>query len=96
MVGGYDLRSAIERRYRRQTEAATQLYDALAGEVPAGQVARQGYGARPQVGPVWQAFVAFEVRLVYEGVGGGGVGDAVGAFADRYGGLGEARAAFEV
>ena len=79
-----------------EPEAAAELEGAPAAQVFARERAGQGDRARPELGPVGEPLVALEISLVYEGVGRGGVQDAVGFVRDLDDGLEEPGAAAEV
>jgi hypothetical protein len=79
-----------------EPDAAAELDGAPAGQVSARERAGQGDRARPEVGPVGEPLVALEISLVYEGVGRGGVQDAVGFVYDLDDGFEEPGAAAEV
>ena len=76
--------------------AAAELDGAPAGKVLLRQIPRQGDRARPELGPVREPLVALEISLVYEGLGRGGVQDAVGSVTDLDDGLEEPGAPAEV
>ncbi len=79
-----------------EPDAAAELDGAPAGQVFAREDAGQGDRARPELGPVREPLVALEISLVYEGVGRGGVQDAVGFVYDLDDGFEEPGAAAEV
>jgi hypothetical protein len=79
-----------------EPDATTELDGALAGEVFVRQVPRQGDRARPELGPVREPLVAFEVLLVEEGVRRGGVEDTVDPVPDLDEGFEQPGAAVEV
>jgi hypothetical protein len=79
-----------------EPDAAAQLDGAPAGQVFAREGAGEGDRARPELGPVREPLVALEISLVYEGVGRGGVQDAVGSITYLDDGLEESGAAAEV
>ena len=84
-----DPRASCKCHHRREPDAAAEFDGSNAREVFAREAAGEGDRARPELGPVREPLVALEVLLVDEGVGGGGVNDAIGLRADRDGGLGE-------
>jgi hypothetical protein len=71
------LRAAREGDDGGEPDAAAELDGTPAGQVFAREVTRQGDRARPELGPVREPLVALEISLVYEGVGRGGMQDAV-------------------
>jgi hypothetical protein len=73
VVGRENLRSASECDDGGEPDAAAELDAALAGQVFARKVARQGDRARPELGPVREPLVTLEVLLVQQGVRLGGV-----------------------
>ncbi len=79
-----------------EPDAAAELDGAPAGQVSARERAGQGDRARPELGPVGEPLVALEISFVYEGVGRGGVQDAVGFVYDLDDGFEEPGAAAEV
>jgi hypothetical protein len=96
VIGSEDLRAAREGCDGRESDAAAELDGTPAGQILAREVSRQGDRARPELGPVREPLVALEISIVYEGVGGGGVQDAVTFISDLYDGLGEPCAAAEM
>jgi hypothetical protein len=96
VVGRENLRAAVAGDDAREPDTAAELDGALASKVFARQVPRQGDRARPELGPVGEPLVALEISLVYEGVGRGGVQDAVGFVYDLDDGFEEPGAAAEV
>ena len=96
VVDGEDGGAAVEGDDGGKTDAAAELDGPDAREVAGGQVARERHRARPEVSPVREAFVALELPLVDQGVGGTWVRDAVGSIADDDPGLGQCRAPVEV
>ncbi len=82
VVGRENLCAAREGGDGGEPDAAAELDGAPAGKVLLRQKARQGDRARPELGPVREPLVALEISLVYEGVGRGGVQDAVGSVPD--------------
>jgi len=96
VVGREDFRATREGGDGGEPDAAAELDGAPAGQVFAREEAGQGDRARPQLGPVREPLVALEISLVYEGVGRGGVQDAVGSIPDLDDGFEEPGAAAEV
>jgi hypothetical protein len=88
--------TAVERNESRQPDAASQLDDSCPIKVAFREVSRQGEGARPQLGPVREPFVAVEVIFVDQVVRRDGVRDAVRCVADLDGGFGQPGTSAEV
>ncbi len=95
----------VRRQYRRaagqrddggKADAATEFDGADAGKFAFRELARQGEGARPQLGPVWEPLVAVEFLFVDQVVSRDGVRDAVCLIPDPNDRFGKARAASEV
>ncbi len=66
------------------------------GQIFPRKIARQGYRARPELGPVREPLVAREILLVYQGLRRGWVQNAVGVVSYLDKGLEKPRAAAEV
>ena len=96
VVCGENGGAAGEGGYGRQPDAAPELDGTGSGKVPFVEVARQGDGARPQLGPIGEPLVAVEVVLVDQGVRGGGVRYAEAFVPDGYGGFGKGGEAAQV
>jgi hypothetical protein len=96
VVGREDSCATCEGGDGGEPDAAAELDGAPAGQVSARERAGQGDRARPELGPVGEPLVALEISLVYEGVGRGGVQDAVGFVYDLDDGFEEPGAAAEV
>ncbi len=96
VVGREDSCATREGGEGGEPDAAAELDGAPAGQVSARERAGQGDRARPELGPVGEPLVALEISLVYEGVGRGGVQDAVGFVYDLDDGFEEPGAAAEV
>jgi hypothetical protein len=96
VVGRENLRALCEGGDGGESDAAAELDGAPAGQAFAREVPRQGDRGRPQLGPVREPLVAFEISLVYEGVSRGGMQDAVGSVTDLDDGFEEPGAAAEV
>jgi hypothetical protein len=75
-------RAAREGDDAGKPDPASELDGSLAREVLAREVLRQGDRARPELGPVREPLVVLEIIFVYEGVGRGGMEDAVSLFPD--------------
>ena len=90
------MRPAREGDDAGKPDAASELDGSPAGEVLAREAPRQGDRARPELGPVREPLVPLEILLVYEGVGRGGMEDAVSIFPDLDGGFEEPGTAAEV
>lgn len=73
VVGGGYVRAARRRDDGRKPDAATEFYGTFSGQVELREVFSKPQRARPEVGPVRDAFVAGELALVEEGFGGFGV-----------------------
>jgi hypothetical protein len=82
VVGRENSRAAREGDDAGKPDAASELDGSPAAEVLVREVPRQGDRARPELGPVREPLVALEFFLVYEGVGRGGMEDAVSLFPD--------------
>jgi len=70
-------RAAGERDDGGKADAAPEFDDADSSKVAFREVARQTYGARPQLGPVGESLVAVEFRFVDQVIRRDGVRDAV-------------------
>jgi hypothetical protein len=88
--------AASEGDYGREPDTAAELDGVPASQVFARQVPRQGDRARPELGPVRETLVAFEVVLVQEGVCRGGVEDTEGPVPDLDEGFEQPRTIAEV
>ncbi len=91
-----NLRPARQGYDAGKPDAASELDGSPAREVLAREVPREGDRARPELGPVRETLVPLEVLLVYEGVGRGGMENAVSLFPDLDGGFEEPGTAAEV
>jgi hypothetical protein len=96
VVGRENLHAAGEGRDGGQPDAAAEFDGAPADQVFPRKVPRQGYRARPELGPVREPLVALEIFLVYQGLRRGGVQDAVGLLSDLDYGLRERCAAAQM
>ena len=96
VIGSEDLRAAREGGNGGEPDAAAELDGTPAGQVFAREISRQGDRARPELGPVREPLVALEISLVYEGLGRGGVQDAVAFISDLYDGFEEPGATAEM
>ena len=96
VVDSENLSPASEGDDGGEPDAAAELDGALAGQLYAREVACQGDSARPELGPVREPLVALEVLLIKEGVGRGGMQDAVGSAPGLDERFGQPRAAAEV
>jgi hypothetical protein len=90
------MRPAREGDDAGKPDAASELDGSPAGEVLAREAPRQGDRARPELGPVREPLVPLEILFVYQGVGRGGMEDAVGLFPDLDGGFEEPGTAAQV
>jgi hypothetical protein len=79
-----------------EPDATPELDCTSTDQVFLRQVPSQGDRARPELGPVRESLVAFEVSFINEGVRRGGMEDAVGFVADLDDGLEEPGASAEV
>lgn len=89
-------RAAGERDDGGQTDAAPEFDGAGTSKVALRDVARQGEGARPQLGPVGEPLIAVEFLFVDQVVRRDGVRDAVCLVPDPRNRFGQVRAASEV
>ena len=96
VVGRENACTACEGGDSGEPDATAELDGAPVGQVFTREESGQGDRARPELGPVGEPLVALEISLVYEGVGRGGVQDAVGFVYDLDDGFEEPGAAAEV
>ena len=96
VVGREDFRAAVQRHDGGKPHAAPELDGAIAAQVLAREIARQGNCAGPELCPVREPLLVLEVFLVEQIIDGGGVHDLVGPAAHFDGGLGQAGSAAQV